>query len=262
MFRNFKIRKRLIKIGFVVNQIYSEAVIVKIISNFLFIIMQYYIWKSIYETNNLVIFSFKEMFAYVVIAQIMSNVYPMQVSGRIGSMVKSGDIALTLLYPYSFTEQLLFENVGASIFKLLVLNIPLYVLYVLFIGNNLTAINIVKFIIMFLFSYLFYFVFELIFGILSFYTTSQWGLQNLKYAIIILLSGRVIPLEFYPTILSKILEKLPFQYMYNIPILTILDKNFEFQRTILMQCINLIIIFLIYRVCFDRVIKRLTIQGG
>lgn len=262
MFRKFKIRRRLIKMGFLINQIYREAIIVRIISNFLFIIMQYYIWKSIYSTNNFSVFSFKEIFTYVVIAQIMSNIYPMQVSGRIGSMVRTGDIALALLNPFSLIEQLLFENVGASIFKLLVLNVPLYVLYVLFIGVNLTPINIIKFIIMFIFSYIFYFVFELIFGIMSFYTTSQWGLQNLKYAIITLLSGRVIPMEFYPKVLSKVLESLPFKYMYNVPILTILGRNFEFQKSILMQCINLIIIFLVYRVYYYKVIRRLTIQGG
>ena len=127
------IRKRLIKIGFIVNQIYSEAIIIRIISNFLFIVIQYYIWKSIYENNNLNILSFKLMFSYVVIAQMISNVYPSQVSGRIGYMVKSGDIVFTLLNPYSFIGQLFFENIGSSIFKLLILNIPLYIFYIIYL---------------------------------------------------------------------------------------------------------------------------------
>jgi len=263
MSHSFKIKARLIRIGFLVNQMYKEAITVKIISNFLFIIMQYYIWKSIYTTNsNINIFSFKEMFSYVIIAQILSNIYPMQVSSKIGSLVKSGDISFTLLNPMSFIKQLFFENIGSSIFKLAILNLPMYILYMIFIGFNLTFVNIVKFLIIFVFSYGFYFIFELVFGILSFYTTSQWGLQSFKYAIITLLSGRIIPVDFYPKILAKIFKFLPFKYMYNAPISIILGKDNQFIQMISMQIINLFLMFIIYKVFYKKTLKRLTIQGG
>lgn len=258
----YKIGKRLIKIGFLTNQIYKEAILVNVLTNFLFIIMQYYMWKAVYETNSMDMYSFKEMFSYIILAQLIGNIYPVNVSRRIGQLVRTGDISLTLLNPFSFIEQLFFENVGTSLFKLLITNIPLYAMYLIFIGVNVSVLNVLKFILILMFSYFFYFVFELLFGILSFYTKSSWGLNSFKYVIIVLFSGRLMPLNFYPRSILKILNLLPFKYMYNVPISILLGKFSNFWGMLFLLGINLIIIFLIYKISFAKTIKRLTIQGG
>ncbi|MGL5439474.1 MAG: ABC transporter permease [Filifactoraceae bacterium] len=262
LIKNFKIRKRLIKIGFLVNQIYKESIIFKGLSSFIFIIMQYYVWKSIYSTNSIDILSFKSMFTYIILAQIIANIYPMNVSSQIGSSIRTGNISLTLLNPYSYIEQLFFESVGSSFFKLIILNIPIYILYIVLIGINISMVQFLQFIGIFSLSYVLYFMFELIFGVLSFYTTSQWGLQSLKYATIMLLSGRAIPIDFYPSVLRKIFDFLPFKYMYNTPILIFIGKEINFFNTIIIQIVYLAIFFIIYKATFNKAIRRLTIQGG
>ncbi|MDD7383670.1 MAG: ABC-2 family transporter protein [Peptoniphilaceae bacterium] len=258
----FNIRKRLIKIGFLVNQIYKEAIVIRIISDFLFIIMQYYIWRAIYKTNTINSFTFTEMISYIIISKIIVNILPGNVSSDIGYKIKTGDILFSLLTPYSFTEIQLFENIGKSLFKLLVINIPLYLAYFLIIGINIQIIYLLEFILLISLTYIFYFFFELLFGVIYFYTNSQWGIQNLKYAVLLIFSGKIIPIKFYPSILYKISNFLPFKYFINVPILTLLGKNNNFIDSIIILSINILIIFMIFNITYKMAIKRLTIQGG
>lgn len=258
----FNIRKRLIKIGFLVNQIYKEAILIRLISNFLFIIMQYYIWRAIYETNTLDSFSFSEMISYIIISKIIVNILPGNISSDIGYKIKSGDILFTLLTPYSFIEIQLFENIGKSLFKLLIINTPLYLAYFFIIGINAQVIYLLEFILLISLTYVFYFFFELLFGVISFYTNSQWGIQNLKYAVVLVFSGKLIPIKLYPNILYEISNFMPFKYFINIPTLTILGKNTNFIHSIIIILVNTLIIFIIFNITYKKAIKRLSIQGG
>lgn len=85
---------------------------------------------------------------------------------------------------------------------------------------------------------------------------------RLKYAIITLLAGRIIPINFYPKFLAKIMDFFPFKYLYNDVIMTILGKNYNFSRSVVLLSVNIIIFFIIYRFFLNKVVKKLTIQGG
>lgn len=256
-----RIRKRLIKIGFLTNQVYKEANIVKIISDLLFITIQYFIWKAIYAGNNIGLLGFEQMFTYIIISTIIENIYPTQVSQEIGISVKKGDIIFTLLRPFSFIEQLFYQSLGKSLFRLVILNIPFYLLGI-FVGIDITLPNLVQFIIITGLTYIYYFIFEIFFGILSFYTISTWGIQNLKYALLLLLSGRVIPIQVYPDFLYKISNLLPFKYFYNIPIITLLGEGTYFFKSVILLVVNIIILYTIYRFLFNKLLRKLTVQGG
>lgn len=184
--RNLKITLQLIKIEFLSRIMYKSAIAMSIITDLLLVVMQYSLWKAIYSYNELAILDFSKMFSYVVLVQILANSYPSDVSGRIANLVKSGDISLKLLNPFPFVGQVFIESIGNTIFKLCMLNIPLYIIYFVY-GVKLSLINFLYFILLYALSYVFYFFFEVIFGLFSFYTGSIWGLKNFKYVILLLL---------------------------------------------------------------------------
>ena len=175
--------------------------------------------------------------------------------------IKSGDISLKLLNPFPFAGQVFIESIGNTIFKLCMLNIPLYIIYFLY-GVKLSLINFLYFILLYVLSYVFYFFFEVIFGLFSFYTGSIWGLKNFKYVILLLLSGKAIPLNFYPRVLRKILDFLPFKYMFYSPVMSLVENTQGGIEAVLIQAVSIVLIFLLFNVMYRNVIRVLCIQGG
>ena len=256
-----KIFYKFTRLEIVSNLIYLKSIYIQLISNILFLVIQYFLWEAIYASNDIEVLNFRYIFVYMILVQMLSNIYPNIIGNKIMLDVKNGDIVFKLLKPFSYTKQVIFEEIGDTLFKIIVLNIPIYLLLFLF-NDQLNLSNFLYFLVMFILSYLFYSFFEMIFGIFSFYTNSTWGLKNFKYAIIMILSGKIIPLEFYPKYLLKIIDVLPFKYLYSEPIKAILiggERRFDI---IMIQLINLIAIILIYKYLFYKVIKKLKIQGG
>ncbi|EJP26088.1 ABC-2 family transporter protein [Peptostreptococcaceae bacterium AS15] len=259
--RNLKITLQLIKIEFLSRIMYKSAIAMSIITDLLLVVMQYSLWKAIYSYNKLAILDFSKMFSYVILVQILANSYPSDVSGHIANLVKSGDISLKLLNPFPFVGQVFIESIGNTIFKLCMLNIPLYIIYFLY-GVKLSLINFLYFILLYALSYVFYFFFEVIFGLFSFYTGSIWGLKNFKYVILLLLSGKAIPLNFYPRVLRKILDFLPFKYMFYSPVMSLVENTQGGIEAVLIQTVSIVLIFLLFNVMYRNVIRVLCIQGG
>ena len=69
-----------------------------------------------------------------------------------------------------------------------------------------------------LLAYLLSFCFDYFVGLLCFYTESVWGLSITKEIIVTVLSGALIPLQFFPDVIQKILLWLPFQAIYYTPL--------------------------------------------
>ncbi|WP_427339872.1 ABC transporter permease [Caloranaerobacter sp. DY30410] len=262
--QNNNINKLLIKIGFIKYQIYKLATFFSIISSFLFIIIQYYLWMSIYMTTYIPLYDFNDMFKYLLISQIISRLYPNNVSNTISKLVKDGDICLMLLKPISITRMLLFESIGVSLYRVLVIAIPVFLITSIFFSVDILYWeNILPFFVILAFSYLFVFVFESIIGILSFYTTSLWGIQSIKFAIVTILTGRFLPISLYPDWALKIVNYLPFKVMYYTPIETLLNKSSQnIYQIIVYQIVSIGVVFLIYKLLYKISIKKLMIQGG
>ena len=69
MLRKFSGRLRLwaafARIGFAQNQVYAIATYINVLSAFLFVSIQYFLWKAVYENGAAWAYSFKEMLQYV-----------------------------------------------------------------------------------------------------------------------------------------------------------------------------------------------------
>ena len=100
-------------------------------------------------------------------------------------------------------------------------------------------------------------------GLISFYSISSWGISSLKYAIITLLSGKFLPLSLYPGFIKTIINILPFKIMYFLPLNYIVKSNsVVFLENVVFQLFWILIIYLKNMVLFNRMVKRLIIQGG
>lgn len=262
-FYNLKLNWILIRVGFLKFSTYLEATLVSFISGFIFILVQYFVWKSIGYSSGSASYGIDEIYSYIVFSQVLYCIFPNQVSRQLTKLISSGDISFVLLKPLTIFKQLFVENLGTSLYKFIFVSIPILASGFI-IGNiNIKSVNIPIFLFVIVLSYMIYFILEMIFGILAFYTTSSWGISSLKYAIITLLAGRFMPISLYPLWAQSILSVMPFKFMYDIPIEILLGNNITGASILIVeQLISILVLLLIYIYAYSRALKRLVIQGG
>ena len=108
-----------------------------------------------------------------------------------------------------------------------------------------------------------YFI-ELIIGILTFYTTSSWGLQCFKQAITSFFSGALIPIELMPIWLQNITNVMPFKSMVYFPVSLFLGNLSEMEaiKGLIFQGFWIIILAALSGILYKRAIRKVTIMGG
>ena len=101
-------------------------------------------------------------------------------------------------------------------------------------------------------------------GVLCFYTNAGWGINQAKNVIIKFLSGAVIPISFFPEVLQKIINVLPFSGFVSNPVSILLMKN-SFAESIEISLKNfawMILLELVAKIVFNHASKKVTVQGG
>jgi ABC-2 type transport system permease protein len=125
--------------------------------------------------------------------------------------------------------------------------------------------GLVLFPVSLLFAFLISFSFDYFIGLLGFYSESIWGVSITKEIIVTLFSGALIPLQFFPEAIQRVLYWLPFQAIYHTPLMMITrpDQGWDiFLPMILIQIFWAIALFALARLFYNQAIKVLRIAGG
>lgn len=246
--------------------VYKAASLLNFITQVILILAQYYLWKAIYDnTNSINDYNFIDMITYIVISFAIGKLYPFNVSNKFGRMVKNGDIIHTLLKPVNFEYQLFTDSIGELLYKLFFVTTPIFAVGYFFLGMRLPLLskNIIIFTLFWCSSYIFIFILELFIGVFSFYTQSLWGISNFKNSIISLLSGKMLPLNFYPVIFKEVITYLPFATIYFVPVNILMNKNVSnIQLLMFILWFSIITLFIFYKILLSIMIKKIMIQGG
>lgn len=258
-----RVFRMLFRAGFLKLSKYIEASLVNIISALIFIVVQYFVWQSIFANTGNEKYTFQQMFSYIVYSQMITSFFPNGIGKQLGQMIRSGDISFSLIKPVSVIKQLIYENMGISAYRLIFISFPVFLIGELMSSFQLTLNQIALFIIVMIFSYGIYACMDIIFGILQFYTSSTWGVNSLKYAVIMLLSGRILPIGLYPEWSIELLEVLPFRYMYDAPLEIIVGSSkADISGTILIEIMWFLILGLGCWIFFRKSLKYMIVQGG
>lgn len=245
---------------------YKTASLLNFTTQMILILAQFYLWRAVYDnTISINNYTFTDMITYLVISYSIGRSYPFNVSSQFGRMVKDGEIIHSLLKPIAFEYRLLTDSFGELLYKLLFISTPILMTGYLFLGIELSLApgELLTFFLFWGSSYAFIFVLELFVGVFSFYTHSLWGINNFKTSVINLLSGKLLPLNFYPFVCRKIMYYLPFSTIYFIPINILLKKEVSnISLFLLILWCSTITLFVLYKVLSSIMIKKIMIQGG
>jgi ABC-2 type transport system permease protein len=180
--------------------------------------------------------------------------------------VIEGSMVMHLIKPVDLQLYKLFEALGLVATKIFTVTLPSVLLILLIFKPDIPiGLNLVCFPISLILSYLIMFNVDFMVGLICFYNESTWGMSSAKDSVVLLLSGAVIPINFFPDALKMIVNFLPFQAIYNIPLNTLVSSRLtlnNYLTNILVQLFWIAVLFVINRLFYRKAVKVITVNGG
>lgn len=234
--------------------------------------ISYYLWMAIYGSSSSATLgglSKNEIVIYVFMVYVTSSIVSVSISDWVSDDIVKGTVAMNLIKPINYRMSLISRAMGNSIYKFLVPGIFIWIgleIYKVKVLNMpFTSIsNILLYLLSCIMSFLIYILFDFCFGMIAFFTTYIFGMLLAKEALLSFLTGQLIPLSFFPVIVQKVFNYLPFSSMIYTPVMIYLGKysGLELLFVLLRQAVWVIVLYLLGSLIWRKVTKRLVVLGG
>ncbi|WP_234122881.1 ABC transporter permease [Clostridium hydrogenum] len=249
---------------------YKANVIIFLIGEFMMLAVSYYLWKAIYRSSSSATingFSLNQMIIYILISFLTSLIISVDILSDVYKEVRDGSIAINLIRPISYEKRMMFQALGNVMYNFTLIFIVGFIgISVLFYSytGSLSIINILLYLASTIIGVFINFYYSYCFALLSFKITNMWGLSQIMQAITQLLSGALIPIVFFPKILQKVIEVLPFSSAIYTPSMIYLGKltGTSLIKALSIQIFWMIVLSIVAKVMWNGLIKKLTILGG
>lgn len=250
-----------------VNMIFRMNMVLGLGSNIFYLFLSYYFWKAVYFHDKIINgMTFEQVLVYIIFASLIAASINSGVEGQLTELIYSGDIVYHLVRPLNFQLRVLASDIGSLAFKFLYFTIPMVTIFLVAFKTDIKlGMNIPVFLIAFVFSYLINFLISFIIGLLGFYTQSGWGVTALKNFMVSLLSGALIPLDFFPKALKQIAFILPFHTIINTPMKLITANELSDAvafNYLIQQSLWAIVLLAVSAILIKRLINTLIVNGG
>ncbi len=194
-------------------------------SLFSFGTVSYYLWKSIYEYQNVSViggYSFYGMLFYYFLAPSTEKfVYGLEHHGGMSIEIYDGSLSRFLMYPISFFIYKYITKLAFSVISLAQYLLVLLAYFILFHAPNEIALSLSGFALSISFSIFAGFVYYTMISILevfAFWSDSIWSLMIMLRFTTSILGGALIPLSLFPKGLAHLVEYTPFPYFISLPV--------------------------------------------
>ncbi len=253
--------------SFMVGMIYRFGFIFIIIGNIVYMGVAYFLWRSIYgHSTTMHGLTFDQAFIYVALGSTVFILLKTYADWGMAYEIREGYIAVYLTKPIDYQLYTLFNSLGATLTNLAAITLPTVLLLVaVFRVHFSSGPGLLLAPVSFLLAFLISFNFDYFIGLMTFYTESIWGISITKEIIITVLSGALIPLQFFPDAIQQVLIWLPFQTIYYTPLMMITEPNRDWETlltTLVIQLVWVLLTFAGTRLFYNQAIKVLRISGG
>jgi ABC-2 type transport system permease protein len=215
------------RVGFVNTLAYRLRYYTGIVTYFIYVSVYYFIWKAIYEhSTSIEGFDFAHLLTYIGVGWIIRSFYFNNIDQDLAYQVMEGRLAMDLIKPVNIQLMYVARAAGESVFRLALLTIPtavvLFLVYPLRLPASLGHAG--AFLVSVMLSFLIVAAINFAVGTFALRLQSILGLLRAKFFLLELFSGLLLPMTFFPHIVQKILDLLPFQYISYVPMLIYLGK--------------------------------------
>lgn len=252
--------------------VYKWELIVYILANMFNVAAMLFIWYVVYKSSNnssIDGYNFNSIMLYTIMANLTAIIINTDIASSIATDIQKGDITNSFIRPVPYMWKLTGEALGDISFNIFVFFMPMII--ILIIGSsiynieyNLKYISIFLYILSVIFSIYINFQINVLVGFCAFYVNYIWGFLMLKHAIIMIVSGQLFPISFYPDKVIQILKLTPFYYINYGPVSILLNKfsDKETFEVLLIQFVWCILLYFASKYVLKKSEARLQVNGG
>lgn len=225
-----------------------------------------YIWLAIFKNSNNNVYNYtnKEMIVYLLLSFSLFQIIYQGIDRTVSYDINSGDIVIYFTKPISYIMRLIFQAISNIIFNSFFLLPPLIISIFYLDAINFKLLNISLFFLSIFLSSIIVFLLDFMVGLSAFFVNYIWGFLLMKEVILRFVSGQLFPLSFLPNKLQNLLSYLPFSHITYSPIMILFNKMnvFDSFKTILIQIIWIIILYLLVSYQYKLANTHLSVNGG
>ncbi len=259
----------LLRMGMIESLQFRLSTVVMVVGNLIYLTIIYFLWKAIYASSGTPVvngLTFNDTLIYLVLATALFGFMEMYTVWEIGRNIQSGKIVLDLLKPMDYRNYLFWSYTGSLVMNFLCVFMPTFIV-VCIVTNGAVPLgaNLPFFALSVVLGVIINYSVDFIVGTICLFTESIWGINIMKQMVVMLLSGATIPIAFFPEPMKTVVYYLPFQAIYNTPLLILLngtpspDVTGKLLGIQIMWCVLMTgISILFWRVS----LRQITVNGG
>jgi ABC-2 type transport system permease protein len=238
-----------------------------ILTYFINVSVYYFIWKAVFSGGGTVAgYDLSQMVTYVGVGWMTRSFYFNNIDRDLAAEVSEGKISINLIKPVDTQLMYIAQTAGEACFRAAMFTLPISV--VLFAvypirppasGQAAAAYVCSCFLSLLIFSSMNFLV-----GTFALHIQSILGVIRAKFFIVEFLSGLLVPLNFFPAGIRKILAFLPFPYVAFTPLEIYLGRSRgpAALEAIGIQLLWVVLLYAAGRLFWRYSTRRLSIQGG
>lgn len=246
---------------------YRIAAIAGFGTQLFFGMMKVMVFTALYEsTNQPQPFTLEEVVTYIWLAQALLLLVPWRGDSNVEAMIRNGSIVYELARPVQLYWLWFSRALAQRIIPVFLRCLPMVPIAFLFLGlqTPMSPLSFLGFLVSLQAAILLSSAFTVLLNAFLFWTISGEGFSRIMPVIIILSSGQLIPLPFFPDNLQYILNILPFRGLLDIPIRIYMGDfpNHMIPNLLIHQFIWFFAIILLTQGMIQLGLRRLVIHGG
>ncbi|HKV24877.1 MAG TPA: ABC-2 family transporter protein [Candidatus Acidoferrum sp.] len=268
LLRTLKTYAEFIRIGFVNILAFRLRYYTGIITYLINVTVYYFIWRAVFANSAGPIagFSLPQILTYVSVGWIIRSFYWNTIDQEMAYEVLDGKIAMDFIKPVSVQWMWLARAMGESAFRLILLTAPTAIVVTLVfpVLPPASHLNFFLFFIAAIGSFFIMGALNFIIGTCAIPLTSILALIRAKFWLIELLSGLLIPLNFFPRPLQIISHLLPFEHIAYTPLQIYLGRLSlpETLRLLALEYFWVVALLVLGHLWWVRATRKITIHGG
>lgn len=266
-----KILNEYIKLSLKVSFQYKRAFYIMCIINCAVALIYLPLFRSIYAYNNTQIikgYTLNQMVWYFVAATIVGDFVMTFTDHRLSGKILRGELSVDLLKPVSLFKIEIASSMSQKVLAILIqMLLPFFICSLIVYPSFITIGSICRFLLLNACSFIISFLINYLIGLSAFYIKDNNSIIRLKTFLLSFVGGAFIPLEFFPGWANRVLDILPFKYIYYWPIQFFLNtqvttERYIFAKVVLIQLTWIFTLLCAVKLFYRKVIKNYCAVGG
>ncbi|NJD03409.1 MAG: hypothetical protein FIA99_12640 [Ruminiclostridium sp.] len=199
--------------------VYRSHSMVSIFVGPVYFLVQYFIWKAVYNTHvSISGLSLEQMITYFAIASLINYIIMDFADWNLQMLIHTGKFLTFVLRPMSHVYFAFSQKVGHRILGVIFEFIPLFLIFTFILNIRLVPAQPFWAVISIALGFIMMFLVDYCVGITAFWLTRTSGVRRMFLLLRDICSGVLVPLTLFPVFLQKAFFILPFQFITYVPI--------------------------------------------